>query len=101
MRSATLTSTRRLYLVGASGRCAECGRVISQGRAIWSIEQYHAPICEMCAIALYGSDDGIPCRVCDGTGHVQYSGCGERPERDRMWRERGDLRSVQDAGRAR
>ena len=90
MRSATLTSTRRLYLVGASGRCAECGRVISQGRAIWSIDQYHTPICELCATALYGSDDVIPCRVCD-----------ERPGRDRMWRELGDLRSVQDAGRAR
>ena len=84
MRSATLTSTRRLYLVGASARCAECGRVI------WSLEQYRAPICELCATAIYGSDDVIPCRVCD-----------ERPERDRMWRELGDLRSVQDAGRAR
>lgn len=72
MRSAKLTSTRRLYLVGASARCAECGRVISQGRAIWSIEQYRAPICELCATALYGSDDVIPCRV-----------CGERPERER------------------
>jgi len=90
MRSSTLTSTRRLYLVGVSARCAECGRVISQGRAIWSIDQYHAPICERCATALYGSDDVIPCRV-----------CGERPGRDRMWRELRDLRSVKDAGRAR
>jgi len=56
---------RQLLAAGASGRCERCGRLISQGRAIWSIEQYHAPICEPCATALYGSDD---CPTCGGEG---------------------------------
>lgn len=68
MPSATLSRARRLYLVGASARCAECGRVISQGRAAWAIDRYRAPICELCATALYGSDDAspIPCATCGG-----------------------------------